>query len=87
MQTTQDYDSQTDEQLAALAADGDEGAFAALFERYFEDIHDFAIRMSRDPDAAAAAVYGTFADAWDGLRKGRGGGNAKAWLFAIARGR
>ena len=87
MQTTQDYDSQTDEQLAALAADGDEGAFAALFERYFEDIHDFAIRMSRDPEAAAAAVYGTFADAWDGLRKGRGGGNVKAWLFAIARDR
>lgn len=87
MQTTSDPDSQTDEQLLALAAGGDQHAFAVLFERYFDGIFDFAVRMVRDPDAAAAAVFGVFADAWDRLRKGRGGGILKAWLFAIARDR
>ena len=72
MQTTSEHDSQTDEQLVALAASGDDLAFAALYERYFDDVFDFAVRMARDPDAAAAAVYGVFADAWDRMRRGRG---------------
>ena len=76
MQTTSEHDSHTDEQLVALAAGGDEHAFAAIFERYFDDIFDFAVRMVSDPEAAALAVYGVFADAWDRLRKGRSGGNA-----------
>jgi RNA polymerase sigma factor (sigma-70 family) len=87
MQTAQDYDSQTDEQLIALAAAGDQSAFAAFFERYFDGVYDFAIRMTREPNASAAAVYGTFAEAWDGLQRGRGGGRLKAWLYAIARDR
>lgn len=87
MQTTQDYDSLTDEQLVELSAVGDQAAFAALFERFFDGVYDFALRMTREPGAAAAAVFGTFADAWDGLQRGRGGGHTRAWLFAHARDR
>ena len=87
MQTTSEHESLTDEQLVALAAGGDDLAFASLFERYFDDIFDFAVRMAGDADAAAAAVYGVFADAWDSMRRGRATGNVKIWLFAIARDR
>ena len=87
MQTISEGDPQTDEQLVLLAAGGDQQAFAALYERYFDDLFDFAIRMVPDSEAASAAVYGVFSDAWDRLRKGREGGSVKAWLFAIARDR
>lgn len=87
MQTISEGDPQTDEQLVLLAAGGDQQAFAALYERYFDDLFDFAIRMVPDSEAASAAVYGVFSDAWDRLRKGRAGGSVKAWLFAIARDR
>jgi RNA polymerase sigma factor (sigma-70 family) len=87
MQTTQDYDSLTDDQLIELSAVGDQSAFAAIFERFFDGVYDFALRITRDPAAAAAAVFGTFADAWDGLQRGRGGGHVTAWLFAHGRDR
>ena len=77
--------SQPDEELAARAAGGDQAAFAALYERYFDGIFDFAVRTVRDPDAAAKAAQRTFTVAWEGMRRGWGGRNVKPWLYTIAR--
>jgi RNA polymerase sigma factor (sigma-70 family) len=88
MQATQDHeqpDEQPDEYLAAQVATGDQAAFAAVYERYFEGVYDFALRTSRDPNVAADIVQNTFTRAWDGIRKGRAGKNLKVWLYTIAR--
>lgn len=75
----------SDEQLAERAAAGDRRALAALYERYFQGIHDFIGRTTRSPDLAADVVQNTFIKAWDSLRKGKRVANVKAWLFTIAR--
>src|SRR3989442_8554281 len=75
----------SDGQLAARCAQGDQSAFAALYERYFQGIYDFAARTVRDADTAADVVQNTFTKAWESMRKGKGGENVKAWLYTIAR--
>ncbi len=84
MQATQDHE-QPDEYLATQAATGDQAAFAAVYERYFDGVYDFALRTSRHPNVAADIVQNTFTRAWDGIRKGRAGKNLKVWLYTIAR--
>jgi RNA polymerase sigma factor (sigma-70 family) len=76
---------QTDEELAARSADGAQEAFAGLYERHYGGIYDFAIRILRDPDAAADVVQATFTRAWPALKEGTRPANVKAWLYGIAR--
>ncbi len=73
----------TDEDLVARADGGDGGAFATLYERHASALYDFAVRVTRDRDAAADVVQTTFAKAWTNLP--RDVRNVKAWLFAVAR--
>jgi len=84
MQATQDQD-QPDDYLAAQAATGDQSAFAALYERYFDGTYDFAVRTVGHPGVAADVVQNTFTRAWDRMRKGKTGQNLKVWLYTIAR--
>jgi RNA polymerase sigma factor (sigma-70 family) len=84
MQATQDHE-QPDDYLVAQAATGDQAAFAAVYERYFDGVYDFALRTARHPDVAADVVQNAFVRAWDGIRKGRAGKNPKVWLYTIAR--
>ena len=72
-----------DERLAERTAAGDEGAFAELYERYFQGIYDFALRLVRDRDAAADVVQATFVTAWEALRDGRVS-TVKPWLYTVA---
>jgi RNA polymerase sigma factor (sigma-70 family) len=76
---------ETDEELAARSAEGGKDAFAELYERHYASIYDFAVRILRDPDAAADVVQGTFTRAWPALREGTRPSSVKAWLFGIAR--
>lgn len=85
MQTVSKYKHQPDEVLAGEASGGDQDAFAALYDRYFQGVYDFAFRMVRDPDAAADIVQNTFTKSWETLRKGRVANNVKAWLYTVAR--
>ena len=85
MQILTEYARQTDEVLAEHAAGGDQDAFAALYDRHFSGLYDFAVRMLRQDDAAADVVQNTFVKAWDALRKKNIPGNVKAWLYAVAR--
>lgn len=74
-----------DEELAAQVAQGDQAAFAALYERYFQGIYDLAARMTRDEDIAADVVQNTFVKAWEQLRQRYIPQSVKAWLYTVAR--
>jgi RNA polymerase sigma factor (sigma-70 family) len=72
-----------DKELIERAEQGDRDAFAALYERHFQGLYDFALRIVRDADLAADVVQSTFVKAWDAARKQKGGENVKAWLYTI----
>ena len=76
---------QTDEELAGRSAEGETDAFAELYERHYGSIYDFAVRIVRDPDAAADVVQATFTRAWPAVQEGPRPAYVKAWLFGIAR--
>ncbi len=84
--TSSNYDTQSDRELAIGAANHDQRAFAALYDRHFAGIYDFAIRLLRDPDAAAGVAERTFAEANRSLGTGHAPESPKGWLYAIALG-
>ena len=50
----------SDAELALAAADGDRRAFAEIYDRYADKLHDFCIGMLRDRDSAADCVQDGF---------------------------
>jgi RNA polymerase sigma factor (sigma-70 family) len=74
-----------DAELARAAAGGDEDAFAAVYDRYADRLHDFCHSVLRDRDEARDAVQDTFVLAWQRLGQLRDTSKLRAWLFAIAR--
>jgi RNA polymerase sigma factor (sigma-70 family) len=80
-----DWDIAGDAQLAGAAAAGDRGAFAAIYDRYADRLHDFCIGMVRDRDAAADCVQDAFCTAAVQLPKLRDPDKLRPWLYAIAR--
>jgi len=77
--------SLSDEALSLNTFRGDRDAFARLYERYYQGVYDFSLRMVGDADVAADIVQGTFVNAWSSLCRRRISGNIKAWIYAIAR--
>ena len=55
--------SGTDAELALASAAGDRGAFAGIYDRYADRLHDFCVGMLRDRDGAADCVQDVFAAA------------------------
>jgi hypothetical protein len=49
-------DSRSDAELVAAAMAGDRGAFAAIYDRYADRLHDFCWSLLRDRDEAADAT-------------------------------
>jgi len=78
------YDGQTDRELAIGAANGDQRAFATLYDRYFGQVYDLAVRALRRPDVAADVTQATFQQAAQGLASGRVPEEVRAWLYSIA---
>lgn len=64
---------------------GDQAAFAALYERYFNRVYDFLARMLRDPAAAEDVTQETFIQAMTNLPRLKKPEGFKSWLFTIAR--
>jgi RNA polymerase sigma-70 factor, ECF subfamily len=58
-----------------------------LFDQHAREILGFLARRTNDPEAAVDILAETFAAAFEGRGKFRGGdpGSERAWLFAIAR--
>jgi RNA polymerase sigma factor (sigma-70 family) len=78
-------DVREDAELVRLAAGGDNAAFAELYERYFDNVYDFLVRMVRNREEAADLAQDTFLRAMNGLGSLSKGGSFKSWLFTIAR--
>jgi RNA polymerase sigma factor (sigma-70 family) len=75
----------TDADLVAAAASGDRTAFAAIYDRYANRLHDFCVGMLRDRDAAADCVQDAFCTAATKLTQLRDADKLRPWLYSIAR--
>src|SRR5213593_964198 len=75
----------SDEELAACAAEGDDSAFALLYERHMQGSYDLAVRMLHDREAAGDVVQSSFTAALQVLRRGKSMRNVRAWLYATVR--
>ncbi|WP_081809074.1 RNA polymerase sigma factor [Mycobacterium sp. URHB0044] len=75
----------TDADLATAAAAGDRPAFAAIYDRYANRLHDFCVGMLRDRDAAADCVQDAFCTAATKLPQLRDPDKLRPWLYSIAR--
>ena len=77
---------QTDEQLLALALDGDEDAFTALYRRRQRSVYRFSLHMSGSPQVAEEVTQDVFMFL---LQRGRGfdpsRGAVSPYLFGVAR--
>jgi len=74
-----------DASLARAAAAGDRLAFAEIYDRYADRLHDFCIGMLRDREAAADCVQDVFVTAATKLVQLREPDRLRSWLYAIAR--
>jgi RNA polymerase sigma factor (sigma-70 family) len=75
----------TDADLVASARAGDRDAFAAIYDRYADRLHDFTYSVLRDRHEAADATHDTFLIAVQRLGQLREPSKLRAWLYAIAR--
>jgi RNA polymerase sigma factor (sigma-70 family) len=80
-----DYPNQSDDQLAVRSSQGDREAFAALYQRRFQGVYDFAARIVQDSDIAADVVQSTFIKTWEQLNQGKIPRSIKAWIYTLAR--
>jgi len=78
-------DGLDDAALVHAAAGGDRAAFAAIYDRYADRLHDFCIGMLRDREAAADCVQDVFVIAATKLGQLREADRLRPWLYAIAR--
>jgi RNA polymerase sigma factor (sigma-70 family) len=74
----------SDESLAKLAGDGDEAAFAALFNRYRASLSRYCRSILRDTTDAEDAFQNTMVSALRSLRREDLSGRVKPWLYRIA---
>ena len=68
---------------AALAAEGDHGAFERLYRRHVTRIHSLARRMA-GPDAADELTQDAFVRAWQKISQFRGDAAFGSWLYRVA---
>src|SRR5215218_2510997 len=78
-------DSRDDAQLVRAAKAGDRGAFAAIYDRYADRLHDFCWGLLRDRDEAADATQDAFLVAAERLGRLRDPERLRPWLYAVAR--
>src|SRR6476661_10023706 len=77
----------TDEQLARRAADGDEAAFEAIYDRYAPGLLAFCRQLLGSPEEAEDALQQSFVRAYRALQREQHPVCLKPWLYAIARNR
>jgi len=75
----------TDAELVYGSMAGDRAAFAQIYDRYADRLHDFCVGMLRDRDSAADCVQDTFCLAATRLPRLREPDRLRPWLYSIAR--
>ncbi len=75
----------SDAELAVAAAAGDRHAFARIYDRYADRLHDFCIGMLRDRDSAADCVQDAFCIVSTSLSGLREPDKLRPWLYSIVR--
>jgi RNA polymerase sigma factor (sigma-70 family) len=75
----------TDTDLVAGVLAGDRDAFAAVYDRYADRLHDFCWSVLRDQDEAADAVQDTFVLVAQRLAQLNDPERLRPWLYAVAR--
>jgi RNA polymerase sigma factor (sigma-70 family) len=74
-----------DAQLVAGVLAGDREAFAAVYDRYADRLHDFAYSMLRHREDAADAVADAFVTTAERLEQLRDPERLRPWLYAVVR--
>ncbi len=75
----------SDAELVLASASGDRGAFAEIYDRYADRLHDFCIGMLRDRDSAADCVQDAFCIVATSLGGLREPDKLRPWLYSIVR--
>ncbi len=83
--TQMDAPPRDDLELVGDARNGDDEAFATLYDRHANSIHDFCASMLRNREEGADAAQDTFIVAYQRLSMLRDDSKFRSWLFAIAR--
>src|SRR5512132_107911 len=78
-------DARGDAELVRAATAGDRGAFAAIYDRYADRLHDFCWSVLRDREEAADASQDAFVAAAERLGQLRDPERLRPWLYAAAR--
>jgi RNA polymerase sigma factor (sigma-70 family) len=73
-----------DDGLARRAAQGDERAFAAIYERHHQELYRYCRAILRDPDDAQDALQATMVKALRALPGEKREIALKPWLFRVA---
>jgi RNA polymerase sigma-70 factor (ECF subfamily) len=76
--------SMSDEQLVTAVANGDRGAFRALYDRHAPWLTLRLQRRCSDQDLVEEAVQDAFVAVWRSAARYRGRGEVPAWLWGIA---
>src|SRR5689334_1046693 len=74
-----------DAELVSGSIAGDRAAFAQIYDRYADRLHDFCVGMLRDRDGAADCVQDTFCIAAARLPQLKDPDKLRPWLYSIAR--
>jgi RNA polymerase sigma factor (sigma-70 family) len=74
-----------DAALVQAARRGDDSAWAAIYDRYADKLHDHCHRILRDRDEAADALHDAFLAASRNLEQLRDPERLRPWLYSICR--
>ena len=74
------------ESLLQLCAEGDRGAFRALYDRHSARLYAVALRITRHPNLAADTVQEAFIQIWQNARRyDASRGAPEAWMIGLTR--
>ena len=72
-----------DTQLAQQAAGGDQQAFAALFETYFQAVYNFALSLTNQASQAEELTQEAFVRAYENIHRLGPPWNFRSWIFRM----
>jgi DNA-directed RNA polymerase specialized sigma24 family protein len=74
----------SNEELARVAAGGDERAARVLLERFEEPLYRYTVALVRDPDLAREATWSALFEAARAVRAGEHSDPIAPWIFRVA---